>query len=205
MQSHAGTGKYPDELRERAVKMVLKIRAREGKGRGELSREGRQLGIHPEALRGWVKQARIDGGMRPGMSTGDAARIAVLEREIVSCSAPMRYEAALPPGAVQMVAYGQAIDAFGAILSRSSVRATYVTSLAATLSNNRPQPDSPSHQRQPGRFSHRTASLLAEDGVHDLRALGERGPDLVPADQLRGGRSIVPGEQRDALHRDAAG
>ena len=26
--------KYPEELRERAVKMVLEIRAREGKGRG---------------------------------------------------------------------------------------------------------------------------------------------------------------------------
>jgi transposase-like protein len=36
--------KYPDELRERAVKMVLEIRAREGKGHGELARVGRQLG-----------------------------------------------------------------------------------------------------------------------------------------------------------------
>jgi transposase len=44
--------KYPDELRERAVKMVLEIRQREGKGHGELARVGRQLGVHPEALRG---------------------------------------------------------------------------------------------------------------------------------------------------------
>jgi transposase-like protein len=49
--------KYPDELRERAVRMVLEIRARDGKGQGELARVGRQLGVHPEALRGWVKQA----------------------------------------------------------------------------------------------------------------------------------------------------
>jgi transposase len=73
--------KYPDDLRERAVEMLLEIRAREGKGHGELARVGRQLGVHPEALRGWVKQAEIDGGMRPGTSTGDAARIAELERE----------------------------------------------------------------------------------------------------------------------------
>jgi transposase len=33
--------KYPDELRERAVKMVLEIRQREGKGQGELARVGR--------------------------------------------------------------------------------------------------------------------------------------------------------------------
>jgi hypothetical protein len=28
--------KYPEELRERTVKMVLEIRDREGKGRGEI-------------------------------------------------------------------------------------------------------------------------------------------------------------------------
>ena len=74
--------KYPDELRERAVKMVLEIRARDGKGQGEIARVGRQLGVHPEALRGWVKQAEIDGGLRPGTATEDARRIAELEREV---------------------------------------------------------------------------------------------------------------------------
>lgn len=73
--------KYPDELRERAVKMVLEIRARDGRGRGELARVGRQLGVHPEALRGWVKQAEIDNGTRPGITSADAQRIAELERE----------------------------------------------------------------------------------------------------------------------------
>ncbi len=43
--------KYREELRERAVKMVVEIRARDGKGHGELARVGRQLGVHPEALR----------------------------------------------------------------------------------------------------------------------------------------------------------
>ena len=62
--------KYPEELRERAVAMVLEIRAREGKGRGKLARVGPQLGVHPEALRTWVRQAEIDGGTRPGTTTG---------------------------------------------------------------------------------------------------------------------------------------
>jgi transposase len=74
--------KYPEELRERAVRMVLEIRARDGKGRGELARVGRQLGVHPEALRGWVRQAEIDSGARPGTTTDDAARIVELEREV---------------------------------------------------------------------------------------------------------------------------
>jgi transposase len=78
----AAQKKYPDELRERAVRMVLEIRERDGKGRGELARVARQLGVHPEALRGWVKQAEIDGGSQPGTTTDDKKRIAELEREV---------------------------------------------------------------------------------------------------------------------------
>ena len=73
--------KYPEELRERAVKMVFEVRDQDGKGRGELARVARQLGVHPEALRTWVRQAEIDGGQRPGTTTGEGRRIAELERE----------------------------------------------------------------------------------------------------------------------------
>ena len=41
----------------------------------------RPPGVHPEALRGWVSQAEIDNGTRPGMRTEDQKRIAELERE----------------------------------------------------------------------------------------------------------------------------
>ena len=50
----AAQRKYPEELRERAVKMVFEIRERDGNGHGELARVGRQLGVHPEALRSWI-------------------------------------------------------------------------------------------------------------------------------------------------------
>jgi transposase len=46
-----------------------------------LCRVGEQLGI-PETLRGWVKQAEIDAGDRPGTTTDQAARLAELEREV---------------------------------------------------------------------------------------------------------------------------
>ena len=78
----AAQKKYPDELRERAVRMLFEVREREGKGRGELARVARQLGVHPEALRSWAKQAEIDGGARPGTTTDDKQRIAELEREV---------------------------------------------------------------------------------------------------------------------------
>jgi transposase len=78
----AAQRKYPEELRERAVKMVFEVREREGKGHGELARIGRQLDVHPEALRSWLQQAEIDGGRRPGSTSGDKQRITELEREV---------------------------------------------------------------------------------------------------------------------------
>src|SRR4029453_3065886 len=78
----AAQRKYPEELRERAVKMEFEVREREGKGHGEIARIARQLGIHPEALRTWIRQAEIDGGQRPGITTDDKQRISELEREV---------------------------------------------------------------------------------------------------------------------------
>jgi transposase-like protein len=48
----AAEKRYPDELRERAVKMVLEIRGRDGKGHGEIARVARQLDVLRALLRG---------------------------------------------------------------------------------------------------------------------------------------------------------
>ena len=48
---------------------------------GAVRRVAEQLGINPETLRGWVNQAEIDDGHRPGTSTADAQRLLELERE----------------------------------------------------------------------------------------------------------------------------
>lgn len=73
--------KYPDELRERATRLVVEARRDPMSAVGAIRRIADQLGIHPEALRGWVKKAEIDAGDRPGTTSSDAERLAVLERE----------------------------------------------------------------------------------------------------------------------------
>ena len=73
--------KYPDELRERATRMVMEARRDPAAATGAIKRIADQLGIHPEALRTWVKRAEIDAGDRPGTTSSDAERIAQLERE----------------------------------------------------------------------------------------------------------------------------
>jgi transposase len=73
--------KYPEELRERAVRMVLEIREQTGEKHGVIPRVARELGIGSESLRSWVNQADIDTGRRAGTSSADAERIAALEKE----------------------------------------------------------------------------------------------------------------------------
>lgn len=73
--------KFPDELRERATRMAVELRANPDTKHGAINRVAEQLGMHPETLRNWVRQAEIDGGVRPGTTTSDAQRLAELERE----------------------------------------------------------------------------------------------------------------------------
>ena len=77
----AAPRKYPDELRDRAVRLVREARAEPGGSKGACRRVGEQLGINPETLRGWVTHAEIDAGVRPGVTSDQAARLAELERE----------------------------------------------------------------------------------------------------------------------------
>ncbi len=80
---HPSQKRYPTELRERAVRMAREAIAEQGgQSFGVVTRVARQLGVGTESLRGWLKQAEIDGGRRPGTSSADAQRIAELEREV---------------------------------------------------------------------------------------------------------------------------
>jgi transposase len=61
--------------------MVFEVRAQTGGQPGAIARVAEQLGIHREALRGWVRQAEVDTGRRPGVPSAEQQRIGELERE----------------------------------------------------------------------------------------------------------------------------
>jgi transposase len=77
----AAPRKYPDELRERATRLAVEARRDPASAGGAIKRIADQFGVHPEALRTWVKQAETDDGARSGATSADEVRIAELERE----------------------------------------------------------------------------------------------------------------------------
>jgi transposase len=56
--------KYPDELRERAVRLVFESKR-------PIAHVARDLGGHKEALRLWVRQAEADSGRRRDLLTSE--------------------------------------------------------------------------------------------------------------------------------------
>ena len=73
---------YPPELNERACRLVADWRHARQRSNGGFAEVGKQLDVHPEMLRGWFKQWRIDAGDAPGRSSGDQRRIDELEAKV---------------------------------------------------------------------------------------------------------------------------
>jgi transposase len=80
-KKHPSQRRYPLELKERAVRMAREVADQEGSWSGVIPRVAKRLGVGTESLRGWIKQAEIDSGQRPGVTTAESVRVAELERE----------------------------------------------------------------------------------------------------------------------------
>ena len=75
---------YPQELRDRAVRLVHEAR-KEGPVlslNAAVVRIGQRVGVNPDTLRRWTTHAQVDAGIGPGVTTGDAARMKDLETEV---------------------------------------------------------------------------------------------------------------------------
>lgn len=74
--------KYPPELRERAVRMVAEVRDQYPSEWATINEVARLLGVGSgETVRAWVRQAQVDTGSRPGVTSEDAEELRRLRRE----------------------------------------------------------------------------------------------------------------------------
>ena len=74
-------GKYPAEMRKRAVRMVREGEAAYGSEWEAICAVAEMLGPTAETVRKWVRRAEIDDGLRPGVTTDERERLKKLERE----------------------------------------------------------------------------------------------------------------------------
>jgi transposase len=73
--------RYPVEVRERAVRLVLEHRGEYRTEWAAICSIAQKCGMTAETLRKWVRRVEVDGGRRPGVSSEEAQRIKELERE----------------------------------------------------------------------------------------------------------------------------
>jgi transposase len=76
------SSRYPSELRERAVRMVFDHQRDYSSQWKAIESIARQLDVHKETLRVWVRRAEVDEGVRPGVSSAEREKIVELEREV---------------------------------------------------------------------------------------------------------------------------
>jgi transposase len=74
-------GRYPQELRERAVRMVFEHQDEHDSQWAAICSIAAKFGISHETLRKWVRTAEVDDDLRPGLTSEERERLKALERE----------------------------------------------------------------------------------------------------------------------------
>ena len=76
------TRRYSSEEKAAAVRMVRTLRAELGTEHGTVQRIATQLGYGLESVRTWVRQADIDDGVSPAVTSAETVRLRELEQEV---------------------------------------------------------------------------------------------------------------------------
>ena len=79
----ARRSRYPSEVRERAVRLVLEHRDEYGTEWAAITSIAHKIGCSTETLRNWVRQAERDSGQRPGLTSDQVTELRELRREAV--------------------------------------------------------------------------------------------------------------------------
>jgi transposase len=75
-------GRYPQELRERAVRMVFEHQDEHPSQWAAICSIAHKFGMSAETLRKWVRSTETDEGLRPGLPSDERERLKTLEREV---------------------------------------------------------------------------------------------------------------------------
>ncbi len=73
--------KYNQELKARAVRLVREHRADYASEWEAIKTVGKRLGMPPETLRKWIRQAEVDEGQVEGVTTETSRQIRELKRK----------------------------------------------------------------------------------------------------------------------------
>jgi transposase len=75
-------GRYPVEMRDRAVRLVFEAERHGGSQWEAICSVAEKLGPTPETVRRWVRRVEVDEGRRAGLRTDERERLKALEREV---------------------------------------------------------------------------------------------------------------------------
>ncbi len=79
----AGRTPYPQEMKERAVRMVGEVRENYGNEYAAIKAVAARLGVGSlETVRKWLRRAQVDAGERPGLTSEEKAEIKALKQEV---------------------------------------------------------------------------------------------------------------------------
>ena len=80
--SGGSSRRYPPELRERAVRMVVEISGQHDSEWAAISEVARLLGVGcAETVRKWIRQGQVDAGARAGSTIEESVEVKRLRRE----------------------------------------------------------------------------------------------------------------------------